>query len=164
VVTDSGKVHAALANQRPSAIYDELLGRQGDSRGFKPRKNDDKTNLVLQFVFMTKFDLDRVSPAEIAKLSQDREGLFSLKEAIKPLMREFPQSVGNTKRYELLKEASADHYAVTTVKALRYRDYLDRLAALRNYAAHESTISKKRALKASMISTGRRRSTQAPDP
>jgi hypothetical protein len=41
-----------------------------------------------------------------------------------------------------------DHYVLATVKADRYRDHLNRLSALRNYAAHESVVSKKRALKA----------------
>lgn len=41
-----------------------------------------------------------------------------------------------------------DHYLLTSVKKARYRQSLDRLSALRNYATHESSISKKTVLKA----------------
>lgn len=37
------------------------------------------------------------------------------------------------------------HYLITTVKKKEYKDTLDRLSALRNYAAHESAVSKKAA-------------------
>ncbi len=41
-----------------------------------------------------------------------------------------------------------DHYLVDTVKKPTYKDSLERLAALRNFAAHESGTSKRAALKA----------------
>lgn len=41
-----------------------------------------------------------------------------------------------------------DHYLVVTVKSARYRVPIDRLAALRNFAAHSSRQSKAAALKA----------------
>jgi hypothetical protein len=41
-----------------------------------------------------------------------------------------------------------DHYLLTAIKAVKYRDALERLSALRNYAAHESYPSKQAALKA----------------
>ena len=37
------------------------------------------------------------------------------------------------------------HYVITTVKQPKYKDTLERLSALRNYAAHESSVSKKAA-------------------
>jgi hypothetical protein len=49
-----------------------------------------------------------------------------------------------------LKEfVPGSHYLVTLVKEARYRDSLERLFALRNFAAHESSISKKRAIEKS---------------
>ncbi len=39
-----------------------------------------------------------------------------------------------------------DHWLVDTVKDRRFRPALDRLAALRNYAAHDSSVSKKAAM------------------
>ncbi len=41
-----------------------------------------------------------------------------------------------------------DHYLVTIIKKPGYKDSLERLSALRNFAAHDSRPSKKRALKA----------------
>ena len=40
------------------------------------------------------------------------------------------------------------HYLVTTIKQPTYKDALEQLSALRNYAAHESDQSKRSALKA----------------
>jgi hypothetical protein len=40
------------------------------------------------------------------------------------------------------------HYLLATIKADKYRDTLERLSALRNYAAHDSAISKQRAREA----------------
>lgn len=41
-----------------------------------------------------------------------------------------------------------DHYLVSIVKKAAYKDTLEKLSALRNFAAHDSNVSKKRALKA----------------
>lgn len=41
-----------------------------------------------------------------------------------------------------------DHWLVAAVKAQRYTQALERLCTLRNFAAHDSTVSKKAALKA----------------
>ena len=40
------------------------------------------------------------------------------------------------------------HYLVTTVKKAKYKEPLERLSALRNFAAHESAVSKRSALDA----------------
>ena len=40
------------------------------------------------------------------------------------------------------------HYLVTTVKKPAYKDALEQLATLRNFAAHESVVSRRSALKA----------------
>ena len=40
------------------------------------------------------------------------------------------------------------HYLVTTVKKATYTNTLDKLSALRNFAAHESEVSKRAALEA----------------
>lgn len=40
------------------------------------------------------------------------------------------------------------HYLVTTVKKNQYKDALEKLTALRNFAAHESQVSKRAALTA----------------
>jgi hypothetical protein len=55
---------------------------------------------------MTKFNLDALTAADIATLSREREGLFQLKEAVKPMLRDFPTIAGDTRRFELLREAS----------------------------------------------------------
>lgn len=41
-----------------------------------------------------------------------------------------------------------DHYLVTAIKNTKYKEPLERLSALRNFAAHDSAHSKKSALKA----------------
>ncbi len=41
-----------------------------------------------------------------------------------------------------------DHYILTTIKQQKYKDAIEQLTALRNYAAHESFKSKKAALDA----------------
>ena len=48
---------------------------------------------------------------------------------------------------ELKKFVPANHYLVKTVKEKAYMDSLNRLFALRNFAAHESKVSKRAALK-----------------
>ena len=48
---------------------------------------------------------------------------------------------------ELKKFVPADHYLVKAVKGKAYVDSLNRLCALRNFAAHESQVSKRTALK-----------------
>ena len=49
---------------------------------------------------------------------------------------------------QLKSFAPETHYLVTIVKKTKYKDALNRLSALRNYAAHDSRVSKKRALAA----------------
>ncbi|MCY3506289.1 MAG: hypothetical protein OXH41_09015 [Chloroflexi bacterium] len=49
---------------------------------------------------------------------------------------------------EIKKYVPKDHYLLKAVKDPAYRQSLDRLCALRNYAAHESTTSKRAALDA----------------
>ena len=49
---------------------------------------------------------------------------------------------------EIKKYVPNDHYLLEAVKASAYKQSLDRLCALRNYAAHESSASKKAALEA----------------
>lgn len=44
-----------------------------------------------------------------------------------------------------------DHYLTVTVKDTKFRDALDQLVALRNFAAHESPASKKKVLEALKI-------------
>lgn len=46
------------------------------------------------------------------------------------------------------KYLSENHYIVTAVKKTAYKDALNRLSALRNFAAHDSAKSKRAALKA----------------
>jgi hypothetical protein len=48
----------------------------------------------------------------------------------------------------LKKFVPATHYLVGEVKRLKYKDALERLSALRNYAAHESAVSKRTAASA----------------
>lgn len=48
----------------------------------------------------------------------------------------------------LRKFVPHDHYLVTTAKKTRYKEPLERVCALRNYAAHESSTSKTRAKQA----------------
>ena len=56
---------------------------------------------------------------------------------------------GKSGLVETLKNHLPDtHYLVTTVKKRTYHDALERLSALRNFAAHDSSISKKKALAA----------------
>jgi hypothetical protein len=103
VLTDSGKLHASLANKSVSAIYDELIGAETSEQ---LELDPHPVTTALQFVFMTKFDLEGLSAADIAKLSEDREGLYALKEAIKPVLQEFPSWAGDRRRFDLLKEVS----------------------------------------------------------
>ena len=49
---------------------------------------------------------------------------------------------------DLKKMLPANHYLIDTVKKDTYKDALDRLSALRNFAAHDSQQSKAAALKA----------------
>lgn len=49
---------------------------------------------------------------------------------------------------QLLKYLPKDHYLVAIIKTARYREALEQLTALRNFAAHGSKPSKKQALKA----------------
>lgn len=49
---------------------------------------------------------------------------------------------------EIQKYVPRTHYLVTAVKKAAYSDSLDRLSALRNYAAHDSGVAKQAALKA----------------
>ncbi|MBT4905374.1 MAG: hypothetical protein HON62_00700, partial [Rhodospirillaceae bacterium] len=46
----------------------------------------------------------------------------------------------------LKKYVPATHYLVVSVKETKYREALDRLSALRNFAAHDSAVSKRQAL------------------
>lgn len=56
---------------------------------------------------------------------------------------------GRSGLIKTLKEfVPANHYLVTCVKKVAYTDALERLSALRNFAAHESAISKRAALAA----------------
>ena len=48
----------------------------------------------------------------------------------------------------LKKYLPDNHYLITTINQRRYTSSLDTLSALRNYAAHESSQSKKKALDA----------------
>ena len=48
---------------------------------------------------------------------------------------------------EIKKYVPRDHYLVRTIREQAYKTSLDRLCALRNYAAHHSGVSKKSALK-----------------
>lgn len=48
----------------------------------------------------------------------------------------------------LRKYVPGDHYLVSIVKKSKYKDALEKLSALRNYAAHESAQSKRAALSA----------------
>jgi hypothetical protein len=47
---------------------------------------------------------------------------------------------------EIKKYVPDTHYLVTTVKKPKYKDALEKLSTLRNYAAHESAASKRAAL------------------
>ena len=49
---------------------------------------------------------------------------------------------------ELKNYVPSDHYLVTIIKNLEYKDALEKLTALRNFAAHESIQSKRAALRA----------------
>lgn len=49
---------------------------------------------------------------------------------------------------ELKRYVPDSHYLVTIVRETKYRDALEKLTALRNFAAHESIQSKRSALKA----------------
>ncbi|WP_227368314.1 hypothetical protein [Halomonas sp. M20] len=49
---------------------------------------------------------------------------------------------------ELKKYVPSNHYLVTIIKKQKYRDALEKLTALRNFAAHESIQSKRSALNA----------------
>ena len=49
---------------------------------------------------------------------------------------------------KIKKYVPEDHYLVTAVKEKKYKESLEQLCALRNYAAHSSAVSKKRALDA----------------
>jgi hypothetical protein len=49
---------------------------------------------------------------------------------------------------ELKKYVPSDHYLVTIIKKQKYKDSLEKLTALRNFAAHESIQSKRSALNA----------------
>ena len=49
---------------------------------------------------------------------------------------------------QLKRYVPDDHYLVDIVKQKKYKDPLDRMVALRNFAAHASGVSRKRALKA----------------
>lgn len=49
---------------------------------------------------------------------------------------------------EIKKYVSDAHWLLTAVKAPKYKGHLNKLVALRNYAAHESSASKKAALSA----------------
>ena len=101
ILTELGSVHSALASKQTAAIYDHFI------RGELSQQVDNNpTNSVIQFVFMTKFNLDALSAADVAKLSQEREGLYQLKEAVKPMLKHFPSIAGDARKYELLKEAS----------------------------------------------------------
>lgn len=59
----------------------------------------------------------------------------------------------------LKKFVPANHYVVTTVKKSKYKDPLEQLSALRNYAAHESAVSKRAA--ASAVEAHRMRASGA---
>jgi len=62
--------------------------------------------IVLQFVYLTKFNLDGLTAQSIAELSKDREGLYQLKEAMKPIIKDYPTLAGAGQRLEFLREAS----------------------------------------------------------
>lgn len=49
---------------------------------------------------------------------------------------------------ELKKYVPGDHYLVAIIKKQKYKDALEKLSALRNFAAHESIQSKRSALNA----------------
>ena len=51
--------------------------------------------------------------------------------------------IGTLKKY-----VPDTHYLVTIVKKAKYKDTLNKLSALRNFAAHESPVSKRSALSA----------------
>jgi hypothetical protein len=72
---------------------------------------------------MTRFDLDRLTAADIAGLSKQREGLYNLKEAVKPLLEGFPTAAGDRHRFERLKEAAETIVAEWTQKRASFSNF-----------------------------------------
>jgi hypothetical protein len=102
VVTEVEGVHSALSSRQPSAIYDHFI--KPNPQGLV---NDGQAEtIVLQFVYLTKFNLDGLTAQSIAELSKDREGLYQLKEAMKPIIKDYPTLAGAGQRLEFLREAS----------------------------------------------------------
>ncbi len=93
--------------------------------------NNDTTTLTSK----TGFEFPKHLTDEVCKYLVVGNGYFDFK--------------GRSGLIQLLKRFVADgHYLITIVKQDKYKDDLDRLSALRNFATHNSSQSKQAVLKA----------------
>ncbi len=103
IVTSSGPVHAALALKNEDAIYDRLVrGRQL----FAKPKESEVSNHLLELVIQTRFDASQLTAKDIASMSKDREGLFTLKEEIGNMAAKIPAMENRARRDKYLSEAA----------------------------------------------------------
>ena len=79
IVTSDGPTHQALMGTTASDVYDTLIRQRVFGR---PRSETGKVNDLMRFVIVSAFDLDRISPDEIADLSRQRRDVAALKAAI----------------------------------------------------------------------------------
>jgi hypothetical protein len=79
IVTSEGPVHQSLLGTTASTVYDTVIRH---SVFGLPRPDTEKVNDLLRFVILSSFDLDKLSPADIADLNRQRADISALKSAL----------------------------------------------------------------------------------
>jgi hypothetical protein len=76
IVTSDGPIHQSLLGARTGDVYDTLVRQQLFGL---PREDTVKVNDLVRFVFLSAFDLQKLSVSDIAELNRQRADLAALK-------------------------------------------------------------------------------------
>jgi hypothetical protein len=79
IVTSDGPIHQSLLGSTADEVYDILVRQKVFGM---PRSDGQKVNDLLRFVIVSEFDLEKLSPADIAELNRERGDLSALKSAL----------------------------------------------------------------------------------
>jgi hypothetical protein len=109
IVTSSGYIHSALASLDEDAVFSNLLQRHPYRKpGEQTNKTTEMTDEITLMVLNTHFDLNRLSPEQIAELIKEGKDLRKFKQAIVPIAKRIPEIHNPKEREKRIKQASEE--------------------------------------------------------
>jgi hypothetical protein len=109
IVTDSGQVHHALASLDEKEVFQNLVRHKSPKEPMEgPKKVAELTDELALMVMTTRFDLTRLSAAQIAEMIKDGKDLRRFKEALVPIAETIPDILNPIARQSKLKEKAEE--------------------------------------------------------